>query len=123
MGTPEGWECENHPFHVYPPADPLVCRWCGHRRSAADALVALVAGWKGWSRPLARGLVDAHRKEVIMGGQSIEILRVNGDAENTRNEHGHKTVAVPVEVSGLGTVTLMIASEVASALYRAVCEE
>ncbi|MFF9265848.1 hypothetical protein [Streptomyces longwoodensis] len=66
MGTPEGWECENHPFHVYPPADPLVCRWCGHRRSAADALVALVAGWKGWSGSMARALVAAHEEEMAM---------------------------------------------------------
>lgn len=63
-GTPEGWLCANHPWHGYAPAAPLRCRYCGEARSAAEALVSLVAGWEGWSETTARGLVAAHAAEV-----------------------------------------------------------
>lgn len=68
-------------------------------------------------------LTPQARQEALTSEQTVEILRINGDGEHTRNEHGHKTVAVPVEVSGLGDVTLLLTPDVASALYTAVCEE
>lgn len=53
----------------------------------------------------------------------LEILRVNGDGVHTHNPHGHKTIAVQVEVAGQGDRTLMMTADVASALYAATCEE
>ncbi|MFE2934843.1 hypothetical protein [Streptomyces sp. NPDC059278] len=63
MARPEGFQCENNPFHAYSPTAPTRCRWCGETRTAADALVSLVAGREGWDEEMARALVDQHAAE------------------------------------------------------------
>lgn len=67
LGKPEGWACAHHPWHAYAPANPTRCRYCGEARTAADALVSLVAGWEGWSETMARALVEQHTAEVAGG--------------------------------------------------------
>jgi len=53
----------------------------------------------------------------------VEILKVCGSGKNVRNSMGHKAVAVPIEVSGVGTVELCVTPDVASDIYREVSEE
>jgi hypothetical protein len=65
---PAGFQCLNNPWHAYAPTEPLRCRWCGKPRTAAEALVSLVASWEGWSPDLAAALVEQHAAEVRANG-------------------------------------------------------
>ncbi|HEY3479740.1 MAG TPA: hypothetical protein VGL02_12660 [Streptomyces sp.] len=57
------WTCPNQPF-AHDWKGGLTCP-CGATRTAADAIVSLLAGQQGWDTQRAQALVEQHRAQVL----------------------------------------------------------
>lgn len=71
------WLCPKHPFgHAW--LGGLRCALCGAERSAADAIVSVLSGARGWGRADAERVLAAHRAEAERKADLIDSDKPEG---------------------------------------------
>ncbi|AVH59988.1 MULTISPECIES: hypothetical protein [Streptomyces] len=79
MTDTANWICPQHPFGHTWQADSLKCTLCEARRTASEAIVALLAGLPGWDIPRAERLISAHQAEAAPPADDTIPLTVHWD--------------------------------------------